>query len=148
VKTGVDGDTLYTVKQAAQGKGVNYHTVLRAVRRGTLPARRLGRQVLITATDLTAWQPMYSHAPRKSRRGPDPTAENAALPLAVIERVVLEQRVVTMALTAARGVSLVNLRALADGLAALVEDLAERPDRQQGDEEDAAPPDRANPGAT
>ena len=48
-------------------KGVSYHTVSRAVRRGKLPARRLGRMALIAADDLRAWRPMRERAPRKYR---------------------------------------------------------------------------------
>lgn len=125
-EVGVDDGALYTMRQAARLKGVNYHTVARAVQRGTLPARRLGRQVLITATDLMAWQPMYSRAPRKYRQDADLTAEIAALPTEMAERVVLERRVGTLVATAVSSLPLVNLRALCDGLAALVEELAER----------------------
>lgn len=138
----VDDPTLYTMREAARLKGVSYHTVSRALRFGRLPARRLGRQALITADDLAVWQPMRQRVPKKYRRDADPTAEVAR------ERRVLEHRLVTLVTTAASGLSLVNLRVLCDGLAALVEELDERPVRQQGQEEDAAPPDRANSGPT
>ena len=63
-----DNDEHYTMAEAAQFKGVSYHTVSRAVRRGVLPANRLGRQALISRTDLEAWRPMVERAPRKYRR--------------------------------------------------------------------------------
>ncbi len=106
--------TLYTMKEAARLKGVSYHTVSRALRHGRLPARRLGRQAFIAADDLATWHPMRQRAPKKYRRDADPTAT---------ERAVLERRLVTLATTAASGVSLVNLRALCDGLAALIDAL-------------------------
>ncbi len=49
---------VYTMAEAARLKGVSYHTVSRAVRRGKLPAKRLGRMALIDAGDLRTWQPM------------------------------------------------------------------------------------------
>ena len=131
----MDETTLYTMRQAAQVKGVNYHTVSRAVRRGTLPARRLGRQVLITAADLTAWQPMYARAPHKYRRAPDPTAAAVDVPAALLERAELERQVkdLTVAVRAAAGeLSLVDLQTLCDGLAALVAAL---PDGQRRHDE-------------
>ncbi len=51
--------------EAARLKGVSYHTVSRAVRRGRLPVQRLGRMALIAADDLLAWTPMKERAPRK-----------------------------------------------------------------------------------
>lgn len=58
---------LYTMDDAARLKGVSYHTVSRAVRRGLLPAQRLGKMVFIAATDLQSWKPMVERAPRKFR---------------------------------------------------------------------------------
>ncbi len=58
---------------AAQFKGVNYHTVSRAVRQGKIAVTRIGRQALIARADLEAWRPMVERAPRKYRqRTPDP----------------------------------------------------------------------------
>jgi excisionase family DNA binding protein len=63
----------YTMVDAAQFKGVSYHTVSRAVRRGKLAVQRIGRQALIARADLEAWRPMVERAPRKYRqRTPDP----------------------------------------------------------------------------
>jgi excisionase family DNA binding protein len=59
---------VYTMAEAARLKGVSYHTVSRAVRRGKLPATRLGRMALITSEDLRDWRPMRERAPRKYRR--------------------------------------------------------------------------------
>ena len=62
------GGDVYTMAEAARLKGVSYHTVSRAVRRGKLPATRLGRMALITSEDLREWHPMRERAPRKYRR--------------------------------------------------------------------------------
>jgi excisionase family DNA binding protein len=62
--TGMHGGDRYTMTEAAQIKGVSYHTVSRAVRSGKLPAQRLGRMALIAAADLQAWRPMHERAPR------------------------------------------------------------------------------------
>jgi len=73
---------LYTMTEAAQLKGVSYHTVSRAVREGRLPAQRLGRMALIAATDLAAWEPMRERAPKKYRtREPDATVTPTVLGL-------------------------------------------------------------------
>ena len=126
---GVAADgALCTMAQAARLKGVSYHTVSRAVRRGTLPARRLGRQCLIVAADLDGWAPMYQRAPRKYRRAePDPGASVAPVDAAWLDRAALERQVAALASDlAARAprLSLEELRALADGLAAA---MAEAP---------------------
>ena len=84
---------VYTMTEAARLKGVSYHTVSRAVRRGKLPAQRLGRMALITAADLRAWRPMRERAPLKyRRRDPNPNATPALLDLASGERVELARR--------------------------------------------------------
>ncbi|TXH50937.1 MAG: helix-turn-helix domain-containing protein, partial [Desulfurellales bacterium] len=59
---------------AANYKGVSYFTVSRLVRRGELPALRIGRQALIARADLDAWQPMRDRAPKQHRRNPNPAA--------------------------------------------------------------------------
>ena len=41
-------DEVYTMGEAARLKGVSYHTVSRAVRRGVLQAQRIGKMVFIT----------------------------------------------------------------------------------------------------
>jgi excisionase family DNA binding protein/PAS domain S-box-containing protein len=84
---------VYTMAEAARLKGVSYHTVSRAVRRGKLPAQRLGRMALISAEDLRAWRPMRERAPYKyRRREPNPEATPALLDLASGERVDLARR--------------------------------------------------------
>ena len=84
---------VYTMTEAARLKGVSYHTVSRAVRRGTLPARRLGRMAFVADADLAAWRPMVERAPRRyRRRAPDPDATPALLDLAGGERVDLAAR--------------------------------------------------------
>lgn len=64
------GDDRLTMAEAARLKGVSYHTVSRAVRKGRLPVERLGRMALISARDLQEWHPMKERAPRKYRRPP------------------------------------------------------------------------------
>lgn len=62
------GADRYTMTEAAKLKGVSYHTVSRAVRKGRLPVARLGRMALIAADDLRAWRPMLERAPRRYRK--------------------------------------------------------------------------------
>ncbi len=84
---------VYTMAEAARLKGVSYHTVSRAVRRGKLPVQRLGRMALVSADDLRAWRPMRERAPRKyRRREPNPAATPALLDLASGEKVELAGR--------------------------------------------------------
>ncbi len=88
---------VYTMAEAARLKGVSYHTVSRAVRRGKLPATRLGRMALITSEDLREWRPMRERAPRKyRRREPNPEATPALLDLASAERVDLASRLASL----------------------------------------------------
>lgn len=88
---------VYTMAEAARLKGVSYHTVSRAVRRGKLPAHRLGRMALIASGDLRDWRPMRERAPRKyRRREPNPDASPALLDLASGERVDLARRLSTL----------------------------------------------------
>src|SRR5262245_27124875 len=95
-ESGSTGD-VYPVAEAARLKGVSYHTVSRAVRRGKLPAQRLGRMALISADDLRSWRPMRERAPRKyRRREPNPGATPALLDLASGERVELARRLSTL----------------------------------------------------
>lgn len=60
----------YTMTEVAAIKGVSYHTVSRAVRRGRLPVTRLGRMALIGGQDLANWEPMRERAPRRFRQAP------------------------------------------------------------------------------
>lgn len=84
---------VYTMAEAARLKGVSYHTVSRAVRRGKLPSQRLGRMALITSADLKDWRPMRERAPRKyRRREPNPDAMPAVVDLASGDRVKLATR--------------------------------------------------------
>jgi excisionase family DNA binding protein len=81
-------DDVYTMAEAARLKGVSYHTVSRAVRRGVLPAQRIGKMVFITRADLHAWQPKYDRAPMQYRhRVPAPDAKPVMIDLASSERV-------------------------------------------------------------
>lgn len=88
---------IYTMAESARLKGVSYHTVSRAVRRGTLPAQRIGKMAFISALDLQEWQPMVQRAPRKyRRRTPQLDAVPAAIDLASAERVVWAQQIATL----------------------------------------------------
>src|SRR5262245_10019984 len=76
--------------EAARLKGVSYHTVSRAVRRGGLPGKRIGKMVFITKAELQAWRPQYDRAPMQYRhRPPVPDAKPALIDLASAERVQL-----------------------------------------------------------
>lgn len=71
-ETAQDAEAYFTMADAAQFKGVSYHTVSRAVRRHRLAHHRIGRQVLITSADLDAWRPMVERRPKRyARRSPD-----------------------------------------------------------------------------
>jgi hypothetical protein len=81
------------MREAARLKGVSYHTVSRAVRRGALPHRRLGKMVFVGAEDLAAWRPMVQRAPKRyRRREPDPGAAPSLVDLAAGDRVELAAR--------------------------------------------------------
>jgi excisionase family DNA binding protein len=76
-------DDVYTMGEAARLKGVSYHTVSRAVRRGVLSAQRIGKMVFITRADLHAWHPKYDRAPMQYRhRVPAPDAKPVMIDLA------------------------------------------------------------------
>ena len=47
LQTKIESGTPLTVSETAEALGVNYFTVYRAVRRGDLPASRIGKRVLI-----------------------------------------------------------------------------------------------------
>jgi excisionase family DNA binding protein len=103
------GGDVYTMAEAARLKGVSYHTVSRAVRRGKLPAQRLGKMAFISAADLQEWRPMVERAPRKyRRRTPQSDAAPALIDLASGERVELARQLAVMLQivdASARGVS-------------------------------------------
>jgi excisionase family DNA binding protein len=85
-----------TMAEAAKLKGVSYHTVSRAVRRGKLPVLRLGRMALISMADLQAWQPMKERAPRKYRRSQQPGVPGGdRLSLIDVDHIELVRRVAT-----------------------------------------------------
>jgi excisionase family DNA binding protein len=87
----------YTMAEAARLKGVSYHTVSRAVRRGALPAQRIGKMAFISAADLQAWQPMVQRAPRKYRkRTPQLDAMPATIDLASADRVVWAEQMTSL----------------------------------------------------
>ena len=87
MKTNLSGE-FFTMDEAARLKGVSYHTVSRAVRRGALQSKRMGRMALVSAEDLAGWEPVRNRAPRKYRqREPDPTITPAVMDLASGERI-------------------------------------------------------------
>jgi excisionase family DNA binding protein len=90
------GGEHYTMAEAARLKGVSYHTVSRAVRRGKLRVTRLGRMALIDASDLRAWSPMRERAPLKYRRREPEAATPAMLDMASRDRVELASRLSTL----------------------------------------------------
>jgi excisionase family DNA binding protein len=112
-----DAEDVYTMAEAARLKGVSYHTVSRAVRRGILPADRIGKMVFITTADLRSWHPKYDRAPLQYRgRNPVPDAKPALIDLASGERVLLASRLanlVEVAETAARDLPLEETLGLA-----------------------------------
>ena len=94
----VRGETMtdrVTMTEAARLKGVSYHTVSRAVRRGKLPVLRLGRMALISMADLQAWQPMKERAPRKYRRTQRSGEAGDLLSLIDVDHLELVRRVAT-----------------------------------------------------
>ena len=91
------GSDRFTMAEAARLKGVSYHTVSRAVRRGRLPVIRLGRMALIAADDLQNWRPMKERAPRKYRqREPQADTSGVLINLATTDQVQLAQRLSTL----------------------------------------------------
>jgi excisionase family DNA binding protein len=83
----------FTMDEVARLKGVSYHTVSRAVRKGTIRSKRMGRMALVSAEDLAGWEPVRSRAPHKYRqRVPDPTITPAVMDLASGERIELARR--------------------------------------------------------
>lgn len=89
------GTDRVTMAEAARLKGVSYHTVSRAVRRGKLPVLRLGRMALISMADLQAWQPMKERAPRKYRRKQRPVPGGDPLSLIDVDHLELVRRLST-----------------------------------------------------
>jgi hypothetical protein len=49
--------TWYSAAEAARKKGVAYHSLVRAVTIGELPAWQFGRQIIVNEVDLLAWSP-------------------------------------------------------------------------------------------
>ena len=91
-KTNLSGE-FFTMDEVARLKGVSYHTVSRAVRKGTIRSKRMGRMALVSAEDFAGWEPVRSRAPRKYRqRVPDPTITPAVMDLASGERIELARR--------------------------------------------------------
>src|SRR5699024_8752958 len=92
----VPGADRITMAEAARLKGVSYHTVSRAVRKGTLPVVRLGRMALISARDLQAWSPMRERAPRKYRRRPSGDNSGTGISLVSSDQVDLAKRLAAL----------------------------------------------------
>lgn len=81
-----------TMAEAARLKGVSYHTVSRAVRKGKLPVLRLGRMALISRSDLQSWQPMKERAPRKYRRASGKAGTSEAIQLMNVDHLEVVHR--------------------------------------------------------
>lgn len=64
------GERDWTMIEVAKAKGVAYQTVWRAISRGQLPARRVGRTVLVPDAAVVAWIPCYDRVPRRFRGQP------------------------------------------------------------------------------
>jgi excisionase family DNA binding protein len=45
-----------TTRQAAELAGVSLSLIQKSIRRGEIPARRIGRDNLVTAADVTVWK--------------------------------------------------------------------------------------------
>jgi excisionase family DNA binding protein/PAS domain S-box-containing protein len=91
------GSDRFTMAEAARLKGVSYHTVSRAVRRGRLPVLRLGRMALIAADDLQKWRPMKERAPRKYRqREPVSDTSGVLINLVSTDQLQLARRLSTL----------------------------------------------------
>lgn len=86
------GNDRLTMTEAARLKGVSYHTVSRAVRRGSLPVVRLGRMALISTRDLQVWRPMKERAPHKYRRESEAFDSSSSVNLVGQDHVALVQR--------------------------------------------------------
>ncbi len=92
MNTSLSGE-FFTMDEVARLKGVSYHTVSRAVRKGAIRSKRMGRMALVSAEDIAGWEPVRSRAPRKYRqRVPDPTITPAVMDLASGERIELARR--------------------------------------------------------
>lgn len=90
------GNDRLTMADAAKLKGVSYHTVSRAVRRGRLPVVRLGRMALISARDLQIWTPMKERAPHKYRRKSESYDGSTSVNLVAADHLTLAQRLATL----------------------------------------------------
>lgn len=70
-----EDEQYYLMADAARYKGVGYHTVSRAVRTNKLFHTRVGHNVVISKTDLDAWQAMPQKRPKRAKQyAPDATA--------------------------------------------------------------------------
>ena len=84
---GTSGGRDWTMIEVAKAKGVAYQTVWRAISRGQLAARRVGRTVLVSTDAVAAWKPCYDRVPRRFRgqpRIPRPQPRRAQPRLALV----------------------------------------------------------------
>lgn len=110
-----------TMIEVAKAKGVAYQTVWRAVARGLLHARRVGRTVLIAPEAAAAWRPCYDRVPRRFRgkpRLPRTTATSVPARCALVAEDEPAIRELLVQIIEEEGVSVV---AVADGEAAAAE---------------------------
>jgi DNA binding domain, excisionase family len=70
----LDRDGLYTLEQLAQELGVSVRTLQRAIERGDLPARRLGRRKFVRGADVLDGLPEVRQPKRKTRSRAKPKA--------------------------------------------------------------------------
>jgi excisionase family DNA binding protein len=111
----------WTMIEVAQAKGVAYQTVWRAISRGLLPSRRVGRTVLIPPEAVAAWVPCYDRVPRRFRgqpRMPRPQARRAGPRRALVADDEPAIRTLLAQIIEEEGISVVSV---GDGEAALAQ---------------------------
>ncbi|MGH2460926.1 MAG: response regulator [Chloroflexota bacterium] len=109
----------WTMTEVAKAKGVAYQTVWRAISRGQLPARRVGRTVLVSSEAAEAWRPCYDRVPRRFRdqpRLPRPRTRDPEPPRALVAEDEPAIRALLVQIIEDEGVSAV---AVGDGEAAV-----------------------------
>jgi excisionase family DNA binding protein len=78
---GQTGEGLLTAQEAAELVEAHVETIRRAVRRGDLPALKVGRELRIRTVDLEAWLARHEPAgkPERSRARPRPWARRTPM---------------------------------------------------------------------
>jgi hypothetical protein len=70
----IDRDGLYTLEQLSQDLGLSVRTLQRAITRGDLPARRLGRRLFVRGSDVLDGLPEVKQEKPKTRARGKPKA--------------------------------------------------------------------------